>query len=61
MEEMTTEIVATPTDSDYVDNNYSFNDMYLLAFAFMLFTVALLVKSTIRKMYVNLLGGRKGE
>lgn len=61
VEGLTTEILATPTDSDYVENNYSFNDMYLLVFAFVLFVIALLVKFTVRKMYINLLGGRKGE
>lgn len=61
--ELTTEIIATPTDSvnSVNDNFYSMNDLYLLCFAFFLLITAFLLKGMFRKMYVNLLGGRKGE
>ena len=60
---VTTEVVATPTDSAnmYVDNMYSISDMYLLHYVFILLAVAVLTKFMFRKMYVNILGGRKGE
>ncbi|MBE5952851.1 MAG: hypothetical protein E7257_01670 [Lachnospiraceae bacterium] len=63
MDNLTTEIFATPTDggSSVNDNFYSMNDLYLLCFAFFLLITAFLLKGMFRKMYVNLLGGRKGE
>lgn len=55
--------IATPTDSgaSYNDDYYTTDDMFVLHFAFILLVVALLVKYLTRKMYINLLGGRKGE
>lgn len=62
MVELTTEVIATPTDGGNVaDSFYGISDMYLLLFAFIVFLVAVLSKNLIRKMYINLLGGRKGE
>lgn len=62
-EQLTTEIFATPSDSgsSVSDNYYSMNDLYLLCFAFFLLVTAFLLKGMFRKMYINLLGGRKGE
>lgn len=58
---LTTEtLVATPTDT-YEDNSYSFNNLYLLGFGVALVCVGILFKKFFRRMYVNLLGGRKGE
>lgn len=63
MGEYSTELVATPTDNFnmYEDNMYSISDMYLLHYVFILLVVAVLTKFMFRKMYVNILGGRKGE
>lgn len=63
MENFTTEFLATPSDSgsSVSDNFYSMNDLYVLHYAFVLIIIAFLFKSAIRKMYINLLGGRKGE
>lgn len=58
----TTEMVATPTDSSSMtDSFYSASDMYLLLYAFIIFLIAVRSKVLFRKMYINLLGGRKGE
>ena len=62
--EETIQTLATATDSDssgYNDNFYSINDMYVLHFAFILLMVGLVTKCMVRKMYINLIGGRKGE
>ncbi len=61
-ENLTTEVieVATPTDT-YSEENYNFNEMYLLGFGIALVCVGIMFKRFFRKMYINLLGGRKGE
>lgn len=61
-ENLTTEVieVATPTDT-YSDENYDFNEMYLLGFGIALVCIGIMFKRFFRRMYINLLGGRKGE
>lgn len=65
MEEIieTTETVATPTDSvnNYESNYYTSNDIYVLLVALALLLVGITTKNLFRKMYINVLGGRKGE
>lgn len=56
----TSEVAAAPSDN-YNDGSYTTGDSFLLVLGISLVCFGIAFKSFFRKMYINVLGGRKGE